>query len=88
MSKEFIAFDWCGAMDSYGRFTHMPSGKTLVQEKWMGQSDWDSKQLEWFKTFDSALVVHKNLQNGAYRETGDTFGTVGEIIEKLERRFA
>jgi hypothetical protein len=82
---EFIAFDWCGWNEQQGRFTHMPSGKTLVCQQWMRQRDWDDAQMKWFQELSPELVVHKCL-TGAYRETGETMGTVREIVARLEAR--
>ena len=86
-SKEtkFIAFDWCGFDGRYGRFTAMPSGKTLTCQQWMDQRDWDAAQLTWFQEFDGSLVVHR-CPDGPYRETDNQMGTVGEIIERLKSR--
>lgn len=83
----FIAFDWCGWMDNYGRFTHMPSGDTIVQQGWMGQRDWDKAQLEYFKKYPG-LEVHRNLQPGPYQKTGNLMGTTDEICARLEKRLA
>jgi hypothetical protein len=80
---KFIAHDYCGWNDRYGRFTAMPSGDTLTCQQWMGQLDWDKAQVEWFAKFDGALVVHK-CGNGPYRETGKTMGTVAEIMARLQ----
>ena len=82
---EFIVHDWCGWNERNGRFTHCPSGQTLVCRDWMGQRDWDDAQLTWFREFDGSLVVHK-CPEGPYRETGNTMGTVAEIIGRLEVR--
>jgi len=83
--NEFIAHDWCGLNEQYGRFTHMPSGDTLLCGGWMGQLDWDKAQLEWLQKYDPALVVHK-CPDGPYRETGNTMGNVGEIVGRLRSR--
>jgi hypothetical protein len=83
---QFIAFDWCGWNERYGRFTALPSGDTIICQGWMGQHDWDKAQLEWFKRFDGAVVVHRNTGAGPYRETGDLMGTVAEIVERLVTR--
>jgi len=84
-TAEFIVFDWCGCNSNYGRFTHMPTGRTLVCQAWMRQEHWDDAQLKWFKQFDGNIVVHRCL-SGPYHETGDTMGTVAEIIGRLEKR--
>lgn len=81
----FIAFDWCGFHENLGRYTLVPGGDTLVCQPWMGQADWDKAQLEWFRKQDGTLVVHKCLR-GPYRETGETMGTVAEIVERLSQR--
>lgn len=83
--RDFIAHDWCGWDNRYGRFTAMPSGDTLTCQAWMRQADWDKAQLEWFSRYDGGLVVHR-CQSGPYSETGDTIGTVAEIVERLQRR--
>lgn len=85
LSPQFVCHDWCGWNEKYGRFTHMPSGSTLVCRAWMGQSDWDSAQLEWFSKLDGDLIVHK-CPTGPYRETGDTMGSVSEIVTRLNNR--
>lgn len=87
VAAAFIAHDWCGWNERFGRFTHMPSGDTLVCQGWMGQLDWDKAQAEWFQKFPGELMVHR-CPNGAYRETGDTMGTVSEITARLEQRVA
>jgi hypothetical protein len=51
----------------------------------MRQADWDKAQLEWFSRYDGGLVVHR-CQSGPYSETGDTMGTVAEIVERLRLR--
>lgn len=84
-TPEFIAHDWCGFLDRYGRFTHLPSGQTLICEAHMDQEKWDRAQLRWFRQFSGTLVVHR-CPVGPYRETGDSMGTVAEIIEKLKAR--
>lgn len=85
IETKFIAFDQCGFGDRYGRFTALPSGDTLTCQAWMAQADWNKAQLKWFEQFPTTVVVHRCL-SGAYRESGDTMGTVGEIIERLKNR--
>lgn len=84
-AQQFVVFDWCGWNERYGRFTHLPSGETLVCQAWMGQLDWDKAQLEWFEKLDGSLVVHR-CERGPYHETGDSMGTVSEIVHKLRSR--
>jgi hypothetical protein len=48
----------------------------------MRQRDWDKAQREWLAKFGGDLVVHK-CNDGPYRETGNTMGTVAEIIARL-----
>lgn len=81
----FIVFDWCGWGERYGRFTHMPSGETLVCQMWMGQADWDRAQLAWMLKYDGEMLVHR-CERGPYHETGNLMGSVGEIMERLQRR--
>ncbi len=78
---EFIAHDWCGFDEKYGRYTHMPSGKALVCQKWMRQADWDKAQLEFLKQFPG-LNVHDCI--GAYTTKGKLMGTTDEICERLQ----
>lgn len=82
MQTGFIAHDWCGWNETYGRYTHVPSGTTLVCQAWMGQRDWDKAQKKWLSKFGGSLVVHK-CNEGPYRETGNTLGTVEQIIASL-----
>ncbi len=82
---EFIAHDWCGWNESQGRFTHMPSGKTLLCQQWMGQLDWDRAQHEWFSQYAGSVIVHR-CPTGPYRETGNIMGTVAEILLRLQAR--
>lgn len=79
----FIAHDWCGWNSRFGRYTHMPSGDTLVCEGWMGQADWDKAQLEWMKKYPG-LNVHKCP--GAYSTDGLLMGSTDEICQRLEAR--
>jgi hypothetical protein len=85
MEVKFIAFDWCGFAELYGRFTAMPTGDTLVCRQWMGQREWDAAQLAWFEHYNPAVAVYRCL-DGPYRETDDSMGTVGEIIERLKAK--
>lgn len=80
----FIAHDWCGTHGQYGRFTHIPSGETLVCQAWYSQKRWDEEQLEWFRQWPVDLVVYKCQQ--AYVKTNETYGSVGEIIERLKMK--
>lgn len=75
---EKIIHDWCGWMEQYGRFTHHPTGDTLVCQAWMGQSDWDNAQLEWFLKYPVDIAVNE--------EDGSFMGSVGEIVERLNDR--
>lgn len=87
MAEHFIAFDWCGFNENLGRFTHMPSGDTLVQQPWMGQADWDNAQLRWFMKY-SGLTVYDNARPGPYRPEGKIMGTTFEICERIQKRLA
>lgn len=81
----FIAHDWCGWDERHRRFTACPGGQTLVCQPWMRQADWDKAQLEWFEQFSAEIIVHR-CPSGPYRETGDTMGTVAEIIVRLKKQ--
>jgi hypothetical protein len=78
---EFIAFDWCGWNDRYGRYTHMPSGETLLCRPYFSQAEWDIAQLEWFKKFPG-LNVH-DCPTGPYSTNGPLKGTTDELVEQL-----
>ncbi len=81
---EFIAHDWAGWNENQGRFTHMPSGETLLCQRYWDQQEWDQAQLDWFRKYDETLTVHECP--GAYSTDGDLMGTAGEICERLEKR--
>ncbi len=85
-NMDFIAFDWCGFNENLGRFTHMPSGDTLVQQGF-DQRKWDQRQLEFFKKYPG-LTVYNNERPGPYRPEGKVMGTTEEICARLERRLA
>jgi hypothetical protein len=81
--NEFIAHDWCGWNEQFGRFTHIPSGETLVCRPGMTQSQWDKAQLEWMRRFPG-LTVHSCPDR--YSTDGPSMGTTEEIIARLETR--
>jgi len=83
---EFIAHDWCGWNDNNGRFTHMPSGVTLLCQLYWTQKQWDRAQLDWFRKYAENLTVHECP--GAYNMEGKLLGTVAEICGRLELRLA
>lgn len=83
---EFIAHDWAGWHERLGRFTHMPSGETLLCRGYWGQEEWDRAQLEWFRQYDGAVTVHECP--GAYNPGGKLMGTVAEICDRLEKRLS
>lgn len=80
----FIVFDWCGWNESNGRFTHMPSGDTLICKGWMGQREWDQAQSEFFAKYPGVKVYR--CLTGPYRKTDDLMGTTDEIVERLKTR--
>lgn len=86
MNETFIAHDWCGWNEQYGRFTHMPSGDTLVCQAWMGQLEWDKAQLAYFRKYPG-INVHR-CPVGPYNTNGSIMGTTDEIILRLEPRVA
>lgn len=81
---EFIAHDWCGYNDQYGRYTHVPNGTTLVCQAWMGQKDWDQAQLEFLQQFPN-LNVH-DCPTGPYSTNGRLMGSTNEICARLKER--
>lgn len=78
----FIAYDRAGWNRGSDRFTHMPSGKTLLRQRYMNQDEWNKAQLEWFRQFDGSLTVHDCPE--AYSTDGRLMGTVAEICKRLE----
>lgn len=84
--EHFIAFDWCGSFQYYGRFTHCPSGDTLVQRQGMTQKIWDQTQLKWFRKYPG-LTVH-NCSDCPYSSSAPSMGSTEEICERLEKRLA
>lgn len=83
---EFIAHDWAGWNENHGRFTHVPSGGTLLCRRYWGQEEWDKAQLDWLRQYDGTLTVHDCP--GAYNTDGKLMGTVAEICERLEKRLS
>lgn len=77
---EFIAHDWCGTFE---RYTHMPSGKTLVCEAWMNQQDWDIAQMDFFLEYPG-LDVHECP--GVYDTKGRLLGSTDSLYEKLKTK--
>jgi hypothetical protein len=84
---EFVAFDWCGWDERQGRFTHMPSGKTIVQGVDATQKGWDAKQLAFFKEYPPSTPVCR-CPDGPYRLNDNRMGTCGSIVDKLTSRLA
>ena len=87
---KFIAFDWCGWNEQYGRFTFCDfdshdSGDTLVCRPGMDQRAWDQAQLEWFRKYPG-LTVYRCPES--YHPNNDVMGTTEEIIQRLESRLA
>jgi hypothetical protein len=83
-SLPFIAHDWCGWNNRFGRFTACPLGQTLVCQEWMGQEDWDYAQLMFLRRFPG-LPVHSCP--GVYTTAGTRLmGTTDEICRRLESR--
>lgn len=80
---EFIAHDWCGWNERYGRYTHMPSGDTLLCGPDMGQTQWDNAQLEFLQQHPGLTVYECP---GAYNTDGKSMGTTDEICARLRKR--
>jgi hypothetical protein len=84
MATEFIAHDFCGWNEQYGRYTHCPSGATLVCRPGMDQTAWDRAQLEFLSKLPG-LPVHSCP--GTYTTEGTRLmGTTDEICERLRSR--
>jgi hypothetical protein len=84
---EFIAHDWAGMFERLGRYTHVPTGETLLCHAYYDQDAWDRAQLEFFKRFPG-LVVYDNARSGPYRPEGRVLGVTDEICVKLAQRLA
>lgn len=83
--ESFIAFDWCGWNDCYGRFTHMPSGDTCLQPSDANQREWDAKQLTFFRKYPGFKVCR--CPTGPYVLNNDIIAwTTEEICARLEKR--
>lgn len=83
MNETFIAHDWCGWNQQYGRFTHMHTGDTLICKASWGQSEWDQAQLEYFSKYPGINVYDCP---GEYNRNGRLMGSTNEICERLEKR--
>lgn len=83
-TSTFIAHDYCGWNEQYGRYTVIPEGDTLVCRPDMVQREWDRAQLDFLSRFPGR-TVHKCYE-GPYRPTGNTLGTTEEICERLRKR--
>ncbi len=86
----FVAHDFCGWAENYGRFTVVSqstdtNGNTLVCRSGMNQAQWDRAQLNWFSQLDQTLVVYKCLR-GPYAPNDSPMGTVKEICDRLKLR--
>lgn len=92
MSKPFVAHDYCGWNEQYGRYTSCPgdSGReaeTLVCRPGMDQTQWDRAQLDFLSKYPADWPVHSCP--GAYTTEGTRLmGTVGEICERLRKRLS
>lgn len=85
MTQEFIAFDWCGWDEQHGRFTHVPTGETIVCRSGYDQSKWDAVQLAYFEKFDPTVPVHE-CPSRYTTEGTRPMGLTGEICERLRER--
>ncbi len=84
----FIAHDFCGWMERYGRYTTCfpDNNETLTCAAWMTQKDWDKAQLEFLQKFPG-ITVHKCP--GVYTTVGtEVMGTTDEICDRLRKRLA
>jgi hypothetical protein len=79
----FIASDWCGWGDRYGRYTHIPSGETIIEYPYDDQSSWDARQVAFFRRHPG-LRVYVCL--GRYTDEWEPTGTTDEILAKWEAR--
>lgn len=80
-TAEFIAQDRGGA--GYARWTHVPSGKTCLRERYMVADNpaWIKRQLEFFQNYPT-LTIHKCP--GTYHATEENkIATVEELIAEL-----
>lgn len=81
---EFIAYDHAGWNDRHERFTHVPSGKTLLSQPHWSEPEYLKRRLDWYRQFDASLTVH--ACPGSYSTDGRLLGTVGDICERIEAK--
>lgn len=75
--KEFIAVDFCGWNESITRYTHVPSGETLLETK----KAWATKRIEFLKKYPG-IPVH--VCPGRYTTEGTRcLGSTEEWAEKV-----
>jgi hypothetical protein len=55
--ERFIAADYCGWNQRYGRYTVCPTGETLVCQPSMLEFEWEKGQLEFLEKYPG-LNVH------------------------------
>lgn len=84
--NQFVAHDWAGWNNGYERYTHMPSGDTLVSSRFDGAFAWNKAKLEWFQKYDGSLTIH--ACPGAYTTDGRLIGTIEEQIEQLKKQMS
>jgi hypothetical protein len=84
--EEFIAFDYCGWSEQYGRLTHVPTGETLVCKSCWGQQDWDIAQATFFDKFLN-IKVYDCAGPGSYRPNDKCWGTTEYLAEKLRNKW-
>ena len=75
--SEFIAMDFAGWNQSNKRFTHVPSGKTLVRPPHASETEWHAKRSEWFSQWDSTLNIHDGRER--YSPNTKIIGTVEKM---------
>ena len=84
MNEQFIAHDFCGWDEQYGRYTHMPSGETLICKQHMGQLQWDKAQLEFLLKYPGMNVY--SCPNRYWQNPNTLMGSTEEICERLKAR--
>lgn len=80
MAVEFIARDGAGWMEARARYTHMPSGDTLLAQPWMSRDDWDERVLGFMSRYPG-LNIHSCP--GRYSTDEPIVGTSDGVIASL-----
>ncbi len=76
----FIAQDTCGWNDSHIRYTHMPSGHTLVSQPDMSRRDWAARKLAFMQKYPG-LNIHRCPSR--YTTEAPIIGTTDDCVRTM-----